>query len=228
MASVSEYLETVRIESFGLLRSSTGFIMNYLHWQKRAAALQQAEPRLRPRLHDQTSVVREIVETVVLIGLVYTLVNLATARFIVDGPSMQPNFATGQFVVVSRVNYLLGEPQHGDVVVFHYPGDPQEDYIKRLIGLPGDIIEIRSTQVYVNGTALSEPYINEPCLPAICPDRTWVLGADQYFMMGDNRNHSSDSRAFGPVARHFIVGEALLRYWPPQDWGIIHGYSSLG
>jgi len=160
------------------------------------------------------------------VALIYTLVNLASARFVVDGPSMQPNFATGQFVIVSRVNYLLTDPQRGDVVVFHYPGDPTQDYIKRVIGLPGDTVEIRDTFVYVNGKELNETYINEPCSVNTCRNSSWTLGSDQFFMMGDNRNHSSDSRFFGPVERHFIVGKALIRYWPPQDWGIIRGSSS--
>jgi signal peptidase I len=76
--------------------------------------------------------------------------------------------------------------------------------------------------VYVNGEQLNEPYINEPCTRASCADRVWpTLAEDEYFVMGDNRNHSSDSRSFGPVKREFIVGEALLRYWPPADWGIV-------
>lgn len=187
----------------------------------------QAEPLPRPRLQLTNSLqsVREIGETILLIVVIYTLVNLASARFIVDGPSMQPNFETGQFVLVSRVNYLVSEPQRGDVVVFKYPGNPQEDYIKRVIGTSGDTVEIRDTQVYVNGVQLDEPYINEPCLPSRCPDNVWELGADEFFVMGDNRNHSSDSRAFGPVKRDLIIGEALIRYWPPQDWGIIRAYN---
>lgn len=159
-------------------------------------------------------------------AVIYTLVNLASARFIVDGPSMEPNFATGQFVLVSRVNYLIGEPQRGDVVVFKYPNDPREDYIKRVIGTPGDTVEIRDMLVYVNGAQLDEPYINEPCTPSSCRDQSWELGADEYFVMGDNRNHSSDSRAFGTVQRDLLIGEALIRYWPPQDWGIIRAYNS--
>ncbi|MFN8450544.1 MAG: signal peptidase I [Anaerolineae bacterium] len=188
----------------------------------------QAESLPRPRLQLTNSLqsVREIGETILLIVVIYTLVNLASARFIVDGPSMQPNFETGQFVLVSRVNYLVSEPQRGDVVVFKYPGNPQEDYIKRVIGTPGDTVEIRDTLVYVNGVQLDEPYINEPCMPSRCPDNVWELGADEFFVMGDNRNHSSDSRAFGPVKRELIIGEALIRYWPPQDWGIIRAYNS--
>jgi signal peptidase I len=165
---------------------------------------------------------REIVELVVLICAIYALVNLATVRFIVQGPSMQPTFYTGQFLIVSRVNYLLGNPQRGDIVVFHYPGNPDEDYIKRVIGLPGDLVEIREQHVYVNGVQLNEPYINEDCTQDMCSSNTWELGPDEYFVMGDNRNHSSDSRRFGPVNRRYIVGEVLIRYWPPSDWGIVH------
>jgi signal peptidase I len=165
---------------------------------------------------------REIVELVVLICAIYALVNLATVRFIVQGPSMQNTFYTGQFLIVSRVNYLLGNPQRGDIVVFHYPGNPDEDYIKRVIGLPGDTVEVRDQHVYVNGVQLNEPYLHEECSQDMCPDESWELGPDDYFVMGDNRNHSSDSRRFGPVNRRYIVGEVLIRYWPPSDWGIVH------
>ncbi len=196
--------------------------------QKRDAALQSApaESLSRPQLHYGRSItsLREIGETIILVVMLYALVNLATARFVVDGPSMQPTFYTGQFLIVSRVNYLLGEPERGQIVVFEYPENPEEDYIKRVIGLPGDTIEIRDTQVYVNGDLLDEPYINEPCDAGHCPNRLWELGADQYFVMGDNRNHSSDSRSFGPVPRENLVGEALVRYWPPEVWSLLPGH----
>jgi len=176
----------------------------------------------RPKLQ-RRSFVREILDTLVLIGAIYALVNLASVRFIVEGPSMQPNFHTGEFLIVGRVNYLFGDPQRGDIIVFHPPGKPADEppYIKRVIGLPGETVEIRDTQVYVNGVELNEPYINEPCLPTRCTDEAWELGPDEYFMMGDNRNHSSDSRVFGPVNRSSIIGEAVIRYWPPSDWGIV-------
>lgn len=174
----------------------------------------------RPRLQRFTFL-REILDLVVLIGAIYALVNLATVRFIVQGPSMQPTFEENQFLIVSRVNYLLGKPERGDIIVFHYPGNIDEDYIKRVIGVPGDTIEIRETQVYVNDAMLDEPYINEPCRPAQCPDSTRTLGPDEYWVMGDNRNRSSDSRSFGPILREHIVGEVLIRYWPPSNWGIV-------
>jgi signal peptidase I len=178
----------------------------------------------RPTLH-RRSFLRETIETLVLIGAIYALVNLASVRFIVEGPSMQPNFHTGQVLVVSRVNYLLGDPARGDIVVFNPPNNPPDEppYIKRVIGLPGDTVEIRDTKVYVNGFLLEEPYINEPCDANHCRDKVWQLGPNEYFMMGDNRNHSSDSRGFStPVTRDHIIGEALIRYWPPQDWGVVN------
>lgn len=166
---------------------------------------------------------REILETIVLIGAIYALVNLATVRFIVEGPSMQPNFRTGQVLMVGRVNYLLSDPQRGEIVVFNPPNQPPDEppYIKRIIGLPGETLEIRDTKIYINGVELNEPYINEPCEPSRCPNRTWVLGEKEYFVMGDNRNHSSDSRSFNQITRDRIIGEALVRYWPPEDWAIV-------
>jgi len=176
----------------------------------------------RPNLR-QHGYGREIIETIILIGAIYALVNLATVRFIVEGPSMQPTFHTGQVLMISRVNYLFGNPQRGQVIVFNAPGKPATEppYIKRVIGLPGELVEVRDMKVYINGQELYEPYINEPCTAGSCPNRTWQLGEDEYFFMGDNRNHSLDSRSFGGVKRERVIGEALVRYWPPQDWGIV-------
>ena len=193
-----------------------------------STSLAATVPEYKPRPNLQRSTfVRELIETIILIGLFYTLVNLASVRFFIEGPSMQPNFWADQFLIVSRVNYLLGDPQRGDIVVFDAPGDdgiPNEPLlIKRLIGLPGENVELREGLVYVNGTPLDEPYIKEPCTRA-CNDRSWQLAANEYFFMGDNRNNSNDSRAFGPVTKNRIIGEAVIRYWPPKDWGIVTRY----
>jgi signal peptidase I len=183
----------------------------------------------RPRLH-RSSFLREILETLILIALVYTLVNLATVRFYIEGPSMQPNFWAGQFLIVSRAHYLLDEPERGDIVVFDPPGDDNQPddplLIKRLIGLPGDHVEVREGSVFINGEQLNEPYLHDVGTPVRCSgDQCDVqLEAGQYFLMGDNRNNSRDSRVFGPVDRNRIVGEAIVRYWPPQDWGIVAHY----
>lgn len=180
-----------------------------------------AHARPRPRLRRAGSV-RDLLDLIILVGAIYALVNLTTVRFIVQGPSMEPTFYSDQFLIVSRVHYLLGEPERGDIVVFHFPGNTNEDYIKRLIGRPGDTVQIIDTLVYVNGQRLDEPYIKEPCRPSSCRDQVWTLGEDEYFLMGDNRNRSSDSRQFGEmVRREHIVGEVVLRYWPPTDWGFV-------
>jgi signal peptidase I len=176
----------------------------------------------RPTLK-QRGFLREAIETVVMIAAIFALVNLASVRFFIDGPSMQPTFHDGEFLVVSRVHYLFGEPSRGDIVVFHSPRYRPDDppLIKRLVGMPLDTIEIRDTRVYVNGTMIEEPYINEACTTNMCPNEAWTLGANEYFLMGDNRNHSNDSRAFGPVSRDLIVGEALFRYWPLSKFGSV-------
>jgi signal peptidase I len=170
-------------------------------------------PPPRPRL--QQAPFRDIFDTVLWVALMFTLVNLATGRFVVEGQSMFPNFDTGQYILVSRVHYLIGDPVRGDIVVFHSPGNPNQDFIKRVIGVPGDTVEIRAQQVYVNGELLDEPYINEFC--TTCMNNTWSVGPDQFFVMGDNRNRSSDSRGFGAIDRSLIVGEAILRYLPVNN-----------
>jgi signal peptidase I len=175
----------------------------------------------RPQLF-RVSALREIIDIIVLIGAIYALVNLSTVRFSVKGSSMEPNFADKQYLVVSRLSYLLGEPEHGDIVVFHYPRNPSEDYIKRIIALPGETVEIRDTFIYVDGEQLDEGYIKAPCVPTLCADLIRELGPDEFWVMGDNRNHSSDSRVFGPVGREHLVGEVLIRYWPPEDWGLVN------
>lgn len=181
----------------------------------------------RPRLRRQ-NLLREVLETLVLIFLVYTLVNLASVRFYIEGPSMQPSFWAGQFLIVSRAHYLFSEPARGEIVVFDPPGDDNQPddplLIKRLIGLPGETVELREQQVYINGVRLDEPYLNEPCEPARCRDNIWELGPNEYFFMGDNRNNSRDSRVFGPVTRDRIIGEAIIRYWPLEDIGVVIHY----
>jgi signal peptidase I len=182
-------------------------------------------PRPRPQLR-QSGIIRETISLLVFVVAVFTLLQLAMPRSIVHGSSMEPTFKEGQYLVISRVNYLLGDPERGDIIVFNSPvadpGDPS--LIKRVIGLPGDFVEIRDTLVYVNGQLLDESYINEPCRARNCPDADWELDQDEYFVMGDNRNVSNDSRSFGPVSYDRIIGEVLLRYWPLDELGIVHQY----
>lgn len=174
--------------------------------------------RPRPRLR-RPGAWPSLGHIVFLVVATLTAINLASARYQVDGGSMRPNFDEDQILLASRLHYLLGEPQRYDVAIFHHPITGADDFIKRIIGLPGERVEIRNTQVLINGVALEEAYILEPCTALRCRNDQWELGPDEYFLLGDNRNQSTDSRVFGPVARHDLVGKVVLRYWPPATWG---------
>jgi signal peptidase I len=176
-----------------------------------------------PSLLSRNSLWRDVIEILLLIVTIYTLVNLATARAVVEGASMQPNFYTGQLVIVNRFAYYFSEPQRGDVIVLHDPQDPAQDFIKRVVGLPGEVVQIKEGRVYVNGTRTEEPYIARFCTSGC--DGYWSLDSEQYFVLGDNRPNSHDSHSFGPIDRKLIVGKAWIRYWPPPDIGLIPGQS---
>jgi signal peptidase I len=161
----------------------------------------------------------DIVETLLLSVVLFFLINAVSARIKIDGSSMEPNLHHGEFVIVSKVNYKLGEPERGDVVVFDFPRNITEEYIKRIIGLPGEEIKIEDGQVYVNGEVLTEPYIMiEPHY-----EGKWIVEEEELFVLGDNRNNSSDSHNWGTVPLDNVVGEALIVYWPPSSWGLING-----
>ena len=185
---------------------------------------QQPIPRPKLKVNDWF---REILSTLAFVVAVFTLLQLALPRSVVHGRSMEPSFQEGERLVISRINYLFGDPQRGDIIVFESPEKRKPDeapLIKRVIGIPGDVIEFRDQQLFRNGILIEEPYINEPCSTFQCKSEVWELGPDQYFMMGDNRNHSNDSRDFGIVPRENIIGEALLRFWPLQSFGNMHQY----
>ena len=179
------------------------------------------------------ALVYEVVETILLAVIIWLAVNFATARYVVEGESMEPNLHTGQYLVVSRLSYMqigdifqLGEPQRGDIIVFDYPGNPSDDYVKRIIGLPGDVVTIDEDGiVFVNGIRLAEPYIPDIAeLPYRKRAGTWEVPEGTYFVLGDNRNHSSDSRTWGVLDERFIVGKAWISYWPPEAWGFMPHY----
>ena len=144
--------------------------------------------------------------------------------------SMEPNFYTSQRVIVSRVNYMIENPERGEIIVFESPKAPgvEPPLIKRVIGLPGETIQIGDSQVFINGQPLDEPYINEASWRSTCLRDEWkegrTLGPEEYFVMGDNRNHSNDSRCFGAIKREHIIGEALIRYWPPENWNLLYKF----
>lgn len=171
----------------------------------------------------------EIIETLLLAVVIWLAVNFTTARYVVEGQSMEPNLHTGQFLIVSRLAYMniaglsLGEPQRGDIIVFDFPNNPSDDYVKRIIGLPGETVMIdQDGSVFVDGQRIVEPYLSTESYGNRIG--TWEVPKDSYFVVGDNRNHSSDSRSWGMLAQKYIVGKAWISYWPPQNWGVIPHY----
>lgn len=172
-----------------------------------------------PEKPNLLGVLVDILETLLLSVVLFFLINAVSARIKIDGSSMEPNLHHGEFVIVSKINYRIGEPNRGDVVVFDFPRNITQEYIKRVIGLPGEHILIEDGLVYVNGTLLSEPYLN------MSPqyEGEWVVAEGTLFVLGDNRNNSSDSHTWGLVPMNNVIGEALLVYWPPDSWGLING-----
>lgn len=168
---------------------------------------------------EKRSALREMIETVLLTLLIYVIVRtFLFENYRVVGHSMLPTLEDDQFLIVNKLGYRLYEPQRGDIVVFVDPRTPNRKLIKRVIGLPGEVIELRHGQVYVDQRLLDEPYIaafgrySEPPMP---------IPEGQYYVLGDNRNNSSDSHNWGMLPEDKIVGKAWLTYWPPAAWGVI-------
>lgn len=161
----------------------------------------------------------ELTKWIVVLLVIGTLVHFFVGTlFIVDGQSMEPNFHSGEYIIVNRWQYNFGKPERGDVVVLKFPGDPEhKKYIKRIIGLPGEKIEIIDGFVHINGQILNEPYIPEGVLTL--PNLVRTLGTDDYFLLGDNRMNSSDSRVWGIAPRRDLIGRAWLVIYPFSLWG---------
>jgi len=166
--------------------------------------------------------VRELVETLLLTLVIFLLIRFAMQNFRVEGFSMEPNFHDGQFLLVSKIEYVFHTPHRGDVIVFRYPLQPSRDFIKRIIGEPGDQIEIRNSQIFVNGAPLRENY---PLNVGSYNFGPVTMGAEEYFVLGDNRNNSSDSHSWGMLPTKNIIGKAWFSYWPPQWIGAVPQFS---
>ncbi len=160
----------------------------------------------------------DVLETILLAAILFLVINGISARVRVEGFSMVPSLQDGEFVLVNRLAYRFGQPQRGDIIVFHHPTDQnKEDLIKRVIGLPGDEVRVESGTVFVNGIALKETYIAAP--PAYSDIQTVPDG--QLYVLGDNRNNSSDSHAWGFVLYKDVIGKAILIYWPLKELAMI-------
>jgi signal peptidase I len=198
------------------------------------------------------STVRDVVETLILTAVIFLLVRAVVQNFKVEGRSMEPTLRNGQYLLINKAVYwhvdgeligrvfpraepdstlkdgavyLFGEPQRGDIVVFRFPRDPSRDFIKRIIAIPGDTVDIRQGRVYVNNTLVDEFYINEVPNYSMPPER---MSPGRYFVLGDNRNNSSDSHVWGPVPRDNIIGKAWLSYWPVDQLGFLSQTAAAG
>ncbi len=173
---------------------------------------------------------KEILIFVVLAIVIVLPIRLFIAQpFVVDGESMHPTFENGDYLIVNELIYHFETPQRGDVIVFRYPGDPKIFYIKRIIGLPGETVHINSGVVTITKTDGTTITLNEPY--AVVQDATYTqnttLGSDQYFVMGDNRPESSDSRVWGPLPRENIIGRVDVRLLPLSVIGLFPGKATL-
>jgi signal peptidase I len=193
----------------------------------------ETAPEAEPAKQDWKGFVREIFETLALAIVLFLVINFVSARVRVDGYSMKPTLDNNEYVLVSRLSYKLGDFRRGDIIVFRPPMYPEaswvsrlfgfplpgeaEDYIKRIIGLPDDTVSVENGIVSINGFALTEPYIAAP------PEYTgsWQVPAGQVFVLGDNRNNSSDSHVWGFLPVENILGRALVIYWPFSNWMIL-------
>jgi signal peptidase I len=165
------------------------------------------------------SALREIVETILFTLLIYVLIRtFVFENYRVVGRSMEPTLENDQFLVVSKLDYRLHDPQRGDIIVFRDPRAEDRKLIKRVIGLPGDTVEISNGFVSINGQMLDEPYIKSPGRYTEVPQ---PIPEGQYFVLGDNRNNSSDSHNWGTLPKEMIIGKAWLSYWPPGRWGLV-------
>lgn len=172
------------------------------------------------------SFILDIIETFVIALAMFVLMYLFLFQpHQVKGNSMYPNFYDQEYLLTDKITYRLNEPKRGEVIIFKAPQHEEYDYIKRIIGLPGELVRIENCHIYINEQLLEEDYLPDD----LCTSggRFWQAGQnipvpqDQYFVLGDNRSYSSDSRDWGPVPRSNIVGKAWFRYWPLNRMGLI-------
>ncbi|MBI4336924.1 MAG: signal peptidase I [Chloroflexi bacterium] len=185
---------------------------------------------------------REVLETLALALVIFLALQFSVQNFRVEGSSMEPALRNREYLVVNKLVYLkvpwgkmvqflpglevprdrvvypFHPPQRGDVIVFRFPRDETRDFIKRVVGLPGEVVEIRSGRVYINGVPLSEPYLADPGNDSMRPHR---IPEGQYFVMGDNRRASNDSRDWGDLPSYEIIGKAWVVYWPTSSVGLL-------
>lgn len=184
-------------------------------------------------VHRIGSLFLDFIETIVIALSIFLVIYLFFLQpHQVNGLSMFPNFQNGEYVLTDKVTFKMRNPKRGEVIVFHAPAAAHCplgtgcDFIKRVIGLPGETVEVKNGHIYINSQELKEPYIPAEYVTQpgeFSKNRVITLGPDEYFVDGDNRPYSSDSRAWGPITKSAIVGRAFFVYWPPKQAGAVPG-----
>ena len=189
----------------------------------------QAPPRPQPTQQNNSHFFVELAKIALVAMIVVLPLRMFVAQpFIVSGASMQPTFSTGDYLIVEELSYRFEKPERKDVVVFRYPNDPSKFFIKRVIGLPGETVSIKNGQVTIKnkvhpeGFVLHEPYVTTENKKE-SDSLTTTLGEDEYFVLGDNRRESSDSRAWGELPARLVVGQAFVQLLPVQNARIFPG-----
>ena len=189
------------------------------------------------------AVIRELFETIILALLIFVALQFSIRNYQVDGPSMRPTLEAGEYVLVNKLVYLRVQPrglarllpfvdveddqslfpfhppQRGDVIIFRFPRDESRDFVKRVVGIPGDTVEITRGQPLVNGQPLDEPYIKHRDSRTLSPV---VVPSGHYYVLGDNRRSSDDSRNWGTVPLENVIGRAWISFWPIDRWHALH------
>jgi signal peptidase I len=188
----------------------------------------QAQPEIQPEVvqpetqpehkDDWKRFGLDILETIVLAVVLYFGINALSARVRVDGFSMTPTLQNGEYILINRLAYKTGQPARGDIIVFSLPADNGQDLIKRVIGLPGETVNINNGSVSINGVKLQETYIAQDPLYY----GEWTVPDGYLFVLGDNRNDSRDSHQWGLLPLENVIGKSVLIYWPPPEWQIIN------
>ncbi|HLC23027.1 MAG TPA: signal peptidase I [Dehalococcoidia bacterium] len=170
------------------------------------------------------SAIRDILWTLLFAIVAFLVLRASVQTVRIDLPSMEPTIKPGWWIMLNKISYHFTDPKRGDIVVFDAPIDPGHDFIKRVIGLPGDTVEVKNNTVVVNGVTLQEPYVAYPPHYTLAPE---TIPAGQYFVLGDNRDVSIDSHYGWLVPRDKLVGKAWIVIWPPSKWGKAPNYSQL-
>jgi len=167
------------------------------------------------------TILRDVLITLAIALAIFFTLRATVQAYKVIECCMEPNYVEGEWLLASKATYWFHEPERGDVIILEPPFETEEVYIKRLIALPGDTVEVKDGAVYINSTAIDEPYIKE------APAYTFPLkelGEDEYFVLGDNRNNANDSHTGWTISRDAIIGKAWFSYWPQSEWGGANNY----